>query len=42
MRGVPYALAGGSLIYVIVCARPDITHAVDIVGQFLSNPGKEY
>ena len=32
----------GSLIYVMVCTRPDIAHAVGTVSRFLSNPGKEH
>ena len=42
MKGVPYASAVGSLIYDMVCTRPDIAHVVSVVSQFLSNPGKEH
>ena len=42
MRGVPYASAVGSLMYVMVCTRPNIPHTVGVPRQFLSNPGKEY
>ena len=42
MRKVPYALAVGSLMYAMVCTRPDIAHAVRVVSKFLSNPGKEH
>ena len=42
MRGVPYASAVGSLMYVMVCTRPDITHAIGVVSRFISNPGKEH
>ena len=41
MRGVPYASAVGSLMYAMVCTRPDIAHAVGVVSWFLSNLGKE-
>jgi len=37
---VPYISAVGSLMYAMVCTRPDITHAVGVVSKFLSNPGK--
>ena len=37
---VPYALAIGSLMYAIVCTRPDIAHAVRVVSRFMSKPGK--
>ncbi|KAD5318290.1 hypothetical protein E3N88_18236 [Mikania micrantha] len=39
---VPYASAVGSLMYAMVCTRPDIAHAVGVVSRFLSNPGKKY
>ena len=29
-------------MYVMVCTRPDIAHAVGIVSIFLENPGKEH
>ena len=38
MDKVPYASAVGSLMYAMVCTRPDITHAVGVVSRFLSNP----
>ena len=40
MRRVPYASSIGSLMYVMVCPRPDIAYAVAIVSRFLSNPGR--
>ena len=42
MKNVPYASAVGSLMYAMVCTRPDIAHAVGVVSRFLSNPGKEH
>ena len=42
MSKVPYASAVGSLMYAMVCTRPDIAHAVGFVSKFLSNPGKEH
>ena len=42
MSRVPYASAVGSLMYAMVCTRPDITHVVGIVSRFLSNPGREH
>ncbi|XXG79495.1 hypothetical protein AAC387_Pa09g0546 [Persea americana] len=40
MSKVPYASAVGSLMYAMVCTRPDIAHAVGVVSRFMSNPGK--
>ena len=42
MSKVPYSSAVGSLMYAMVCTRPDIAHAVGVVSRFLSNPGKEH
>ena len=42
MKKIPYASAVGSLMYAMVCTRPDIAHAVGVVSRFLSNPGKEH
>jgi ATP-binding cassette subfamily B (MDR/TAP) protein 1 len=42
MSTVPYACAVGSLMYAMVCTRPDIAHAVSVVSRFMSKPGKEH
>jgi len=42
MSKVPYASAIESLMYAMVCTRPDIAHVVGVVSKFLSNPGKEH
>ena len=39
---MPYASAVGSLMYAMVCTRPDIAHVVGVVIRFLSNPSKEH
>ncbi|KZV56002.1 hypothetical protein F511_12701 [Dorcoceras hygrometricum] len=38
MNKVPYASVVGSLMYAMVCTRPDIAHAVGVVSRFMSNP----
>ena len=42
MSKVPYALAIDSLMYAMVCTRPDIAHAVGVVSRFMSRPGKQH
>jgi hypothetical protein len=42
MSRVPYSLAVGSLMYAMVCTRPDIAHAVGVVSRYMNNPGKEH
>eukprot|EP00253_Pinus_taeda_P030372 PITA_30372 len=39
---VPYASAVGSLMYVMVCTRPDTVHAVGVLSKFMSKPVKEH
>ena len=39
MRQVPYASAVGSLMYAMLCTRPDIYYAIGIVSRYQSNPG---
>jgi len=40
MSRVPYASVVGSLMYDMVCTRPDLAYAVSIVNRFMSNPEK--
>ena len=42
MSKVPYALAISSLMYAMVCIRPDIAHAMGVVSRFISRPGKQH
>ena len=42
MSKVPYASTVGSLIYEMVCTRPDIAHAVGVVSRYKNNLGKEH
>uniref|UniRef100_A0A2N9ECI6 Reverse transcriptase Ty1/copia-type domain-containing protein n=1 Tax=Fagus sylvatica TaxID=28930 RepID=A0A2N9ECI6_FAGSY len=42
MSKVPYASAIGSLMYAMVCTRPNIAHAVGVVSSYMSNPGKQH
>ena len=41
MKIVPYASVVDSLMYVILCSRPDIC-SVGIVNRYQSNPGREH
>ncbi|KAK2991311.1 hypothetical protein RJ640_024576 [Escallonia rubra] len=42
MSRVPYANAVGCLMYVMVCTRPDISHAVSMVSRYMGNPRKKH
>nr|GEX88755.1 hypothetical protein [Tanacetum cinerariifolium] len=37
---VPYANVVGSLMYLMVCTRPDIAYAVSVVSRYLANPDR--
>ena len=39
MARVPYANPVGSLMYAMMCTRPDICYAIGLVRRFQSNPG---
>jgi len=42
MEKVPYASAVGSLMFLTVATRPDISFAVMQVAKFMHNPGKRH
>ena len=42
MSRVPYSNAVGSLMYAMVCSRPDLSHALSVVSRYMANPGKEH
>ncbi|GFS37982.1 hypothetical protein Acr_00g0055040 [Actinidia rufa] len=42
MRLVPYASTVGSLMYAMLCTRPDICYAVAMVSKYQSNPRSEH
>ena len=42
MKAFPYASAIGSLMYAMLCTRPDICFVVGMVSRYLSNPGQEH
>ena len=40
MKNVPYANAVGSLMYVMICARPDLAYIVSLVSKYMGKPRK--
>ena len=42
MSKVPYASVIGSLMYVMVCTRPNIAHTVRVVRRYMSRPGRQH
>ncbi|KAJ9548963.1 hypothetical protein OSB04_021506 [Centaurea solstitialis] len=42
MSRVPYSSAVGSLMYAMICTRPDLAYAISMVSRYMANPGKEH
>src|SRR3954468_15867949 len=42
MSVIPYASAIGSIMYVMLCTRPDVNLAISSVGRYQSDPGAEH
>ena len=42
MEGIPYALAVRSLIYAMLCTRPDICFTVGMVSMYQLNPSPKH
>ena len=42
MTAIPHSSKVGSLMYAMVCSRPNISHAIGVVRKFLENPSKEH
>ncbi|KAK1663046.1 hypothetical protein QYE76_051205, partial [Lolium multiflorum] len=42
MSQIPYASAVGSIMYAMLCTRPDIAHDVSLTSRYQSDPGMEH
>ena len=42
MKVIPYASAIGSIMYAMLCARPDVCLAISLAGRYQSNPGVDH
>ena len=42
MERIPYANLVGSIMYAMVCTRPDLSYSVSIVSRFMVDPCKEH
>jgi len=39
MKGIPYASAVGSIMYAMMCTRPDVSFALSMTSRYQANPG---
>ena len=42
MNGIPYASAIGSIMYDMLCTRPDVSYSLSVTSRFQSNYGKHH
>ena len=42
MDKIPYASAIGSIMYAMICTRPDISYALSMTSRYQSNPGEAH
>ena len=42
MDKIPYASAIGSIMYAMLCTRPDVAHAISLTSRYQSDPGVEH
>lgn len=42
MSRVLYASSVGSLMFTMICTRPDIAHVVGVVSRYMAEPGREH
>ena len=42
MEVIPYAPAVGSIMYAMLCTRPDVCLAISLVGRYQSNPSVDH
>ena len=42
MGSIPYASAIGSIMYAILCTRPDVAYVLDIVSRFQTGPEEDH
>ncbi|CAA0834177.1 cysteine-rich RLK (RECEPTOR-like protein kinase) 8, partial [Striga hermonthica] len=42
MNNIPYASAIASIMYAMLCTRPEVAHALSVTSKYQSNPGEEH
>ena len=39
---IPYASVVGSIMYAMICTRPDVSYALSVTSRYQSNPGESH
>lgn len=42
IKNISYSSVVRSIVYAMVCFRPDLPHGIGVVSRFMGNPGKEH
>ena len=42
MDRIPYASVVGSIMYAMICTRPDVAYSLGVVSRYQSDPGKNH
>ena len=42
MSGIPYASAVGSIMYAMICTRPDVSYALSMTSRYQKDPGESH
>jgi len=42
MKDLPYASAVGSIMYAMICTRPDVSYALSMTSRYQANPGESH
>ena len=42
MELVPYSSVVGRVMYIMICTRPNISHAMSLVSRFMANPRRQH
>ena len=42
MKAIPYASSIGSIMYAMLCTRPNVCLAISLAGRYQSNPGVDH
>ncbi|KAJ9560636.1 hypothetical protein OSB04_005796 [Centaurea solstitialis] len=42
MKSIPYAFAIGSIMYAMLCTRPDVAYSISVTSRYQQNPGEAH